>query len=134
MVHTLDFPSTGKANNGHKNINKTNSEGCATGRQDSFPPSTSLAKNNTLLQMAIELERKRDFLLAENAKISAFARKNGIHQAMVDRLTLKEATITAMSHFVDTLREPAWLMEMVPQVDVLVSAATQHQGNRGDVQ
>jgi phosphoglycerate dehydrogenase-like enzyme len=25
--------------------------------------------------------------------------------------------------FVDTLREPAWLMEMVPQVDVLVSAA-----------
>ena len=25
--------------------------------------------------------------------------------------------------FVDTLREPAWLMEMVPQVDILVSAA-----------
>jgi phosphoglycerate dehydrogenase-like enzyme len=25
--------------------------------------------------------------------------------------------------FVDTLREPGWLMEMVPQVDILVSAA-----------
>jgi D-2-hydroxyacid dehydrogenase (NADP+) len=33
--------------------------------------------------------------------------------------------------FVDTLREPGWLMEMVPQVDVLVSAAPATQQTGG---
>jgi phosphoglycerate dehydrogenase-like enzyme len=33
--------------------------------------------------------------------------------------------------FVDTLREPGWLMEMVPQVDVLVSAAPSTIETRG---
>lgn len=73
----------------------------------------SLEKNNALLQMAIELERKSDFLLTENAKDIAFAQKNGIHQAMVDRLTLKEATITAMSQ---GLREVAALPDPVGKV------------------
>jgi phosphoglycerate dehydrogenase-like enzyme len=33
--------------------------------------------------------------------------------------------------FVDTLREPGWLMEMVPQVDVLVSAAPSTRETQG---
>src|ERR1700690_2674376 len=33
--------------------------------------------------------------------------------------------------FVDTLREPGWLMEMVPQVDVLVSAAPSTKETQG---
>jgi phosphoglycerate dehydrogenase-like enzyme len=33
--------------------------------------------------------------------------------------------------FVDTLREPAWLMDMVPQVDILVSAAPSTKETEG---
>jgi phosphoglycerate dehydrogenase-like enzyme len=39
------------------------------------------------------------------------------------RILATDAKPMAKPVFVDTLREPAWFMEMVPQVDVLVSAA-----------
>jgi glutamate-5-semialdehyde dehydrogenase len=74
---------------------------------------SSLAKNNVLLLMADELERKRDFLLAENAKDIALAQKNGLNQAMIERLTLKDATISGMAQ---GLREVAALPDPVGKV------------------
>ncbi len=58
---------------------------------------TSAAKNNALLQMADELDRNCDFLLAENAKDVSKAKKSGLPHAMIDRLTLKKATIESMA-------------------------------------
>jgi len=45
------------------------------------------------------------------------------HYGFNMRILATDAKPLAKPIFVDTLREPAWLMEMVPQVDVLVSAA-----------
>ncbi|MGD0498868.1 MAG: D-2-hydroxyacid dehydrogenase [Bryobacteraceae bacterium] len=45
------------------------------------------------------------------------------HYGFNMRILATDAKPMAKPIFVDTLREPAWLMEMVPQVDVLVSAA-----------
>jgi phosphoglycerate dehydrogenase-like enzyme len=45
------------------------------------------------------------------------------HYGFNMRILATDAKPMARPVFVDTLREPAWLMEMVPQVDILVSAA-----------
>jgi len=45
------------------------------------------------------------------------------HYGFNMRILATDAKPMAKPIFVETLREPAWLMEMVPQVDVLVSAA-----------
>ena len=45
------------------------------------------------------------------------------HYGFNMRILATDAKPMAKPIFVDTLREPGWLMEMVPQVDVLVSAA-----------
>ena len=45
------------------------------------------------------------------------------HYGFNMRILATDAKPMAKPAFVDTLREPAWLMEMVPQVDILVSAA-----------
>jgi D-2-hydroxyacid dehydrogenase (NADP+) len=45
------------------------------------------------------------------------------HYGFNMRILATDAKPLAKPIFVDELREPAWLMEMVPQVDVLVSAA-----------
>jgi len=45
------------------------------------------------------------------------------HYGFNMRILGTDAKPMAKPIFVDTLREPAWLMEMVPQVDILVSAA-----------
>jgi len=45
------------------------------------------------------------------------------HYGFNMRILATDAKPMAKPIFVDELREPAWLMEMVPQVDVLVSAA-----------
>ena len=45
------------------------------------------------------------------------------HYGFNMRILATDAKPMAKPIFVDTLREPAWLMEMVPQVDILVSAA-----------
>jgi glutamate-5-semialdehyde dehydrogenase len=74
---------------------------------------SSLEKNNALLLMAGELERKRDFLLAENAKDVALAQKTGRNQAMIERLTLKDATISGMAQ---GLREVAALPDPVGKI------------------
>ena len=45
------------------------------------------------------------------------------HYGFNMRILATDAKPMAKPDFVDTLREPAWLREMVPQVDILVSAA-----------
>jgi phosphoglycerate dehydrogenase-like enzyme len=45
------------------------------------------------------------------------------HYGFNMRILATDAKPMAKPVFVDTLREPAWLMEMVPQVDILVNAA-----------
>ena len=74
---------------------------------------TATEKNNALLQMADELERNCKFLLAENAKDVAGAKKSGISRAMLERLTLKQATIEQMAK---GLREVAALPDPVGKV------------------
>jgi glutamate-5-semialdehyde dehydrogenase len=74
---------------------------------------TSVAKNNALLQMAVELDRNRDFLLAENAKDVSKAKQSGLSLAMIDRLTLEKATIESMAQ---GLREVAALPDPVGKI------------------
>ena len=74
---------------------------------------TSAAKNNALLQMAVELDRNCDFLLAENAKDVSKAEQTGLSPAMIDRLTLKDVTIVAMAQ---GLKEVAALPDPVGKV------------------
>ncbi|PKN52821.1 MAG: glutamate-5-semialdehyde dehydrogenase [Deltaproteobacteria bacterium HGW-Deltaproteobacteria-13] len=74
---------------------------------------TEAEKNNALLQMADELEKNCKFLLAENSKDVIKARKSGIAKAMLERLTLKQATIEQMAR---GLREVAALPDPVGKV------------------
>jgi glutamate-5-semialdehyde dehydrogenase len=74
---------------------------------------TTTKKNNALLQMANELEHNCKFLLAENAKDVAGAKKSGISRAMLERLTLKQDTIEQMAR---GLREVAALPDPVGKV------------------
>jgi glutamate-5-semialdehyde dehydrogenase len=74
---------------------------------------TTTEKNNALLQMADELEQNCKFLLAENAKDVAGAKKAGISRVMLERLTLKQATIEQMAK---GLREVAALPDPVGKV------------------
>lgn len=74
---------------------------------------TSAAKNNALLQMAGELDRNCDFLLAENAKDVSKAEQAGLSPAMIDRLTLRKATIEGMAQ---GLKEVAVLPDPVGKV------------------
>jgi len=58
---------------------------------------TETEKNKALLRMAEELERNSKFLLDENSKDVARAKKTGISKAMLERLTLKQSTIEQMA-------------------------------------
>ncbi|MCK7504333.1 MAG: glutamate-5-semialdehyde dehydrogenase [Desulfobacterales bacterium] len=70
-------------------------------------------KNAGLLRMADELILHRDFILSENSRDLAGAREKGLSAAMVDRLTVKDATIEAMAQ---GLREVAALPDPVGKV------------------
>jgi glutamate-5-semialdehyde dehydrogenase len=74
---------------------------------------TETEKNRTLLQMADELERNCKFLLGENSKDVVKAKESGISRAMLERLTLKQATIEQMAK---GLREVAALPDPVGKV------------------
>jgi len=67
---------------------------------------TETQKNRALLRMAEELELNVKFLLEENSRDVVKAKKSGIPRAMLDRLTLKQATIEQMTQ---GLREVAAL-------------------------
>jgi len=70
-------------------------------------------KNAALLRMADELVWHRDLILSENSRDVAAAREKGLSAAMIDRLTLKDATIQAMAQ---GLREVAALPDPVGRV------------------
>jgi len=74
---------------------------------------TETEKNQALLRMAEELERNSKFLLKENSKDVTQAKKSGISRAMLDRLTLKQATIDQMAK---GLREVAALPDPIGKV------------------
>jgi len=70
-------------------------------------------KDRALLCMAEELLAKADFLKAENARDVAYAREKGLSGTMIDRLTLTDGTIEAMSK---GLREVAALPDPVGKI------------------
>lgn len=74
--------------------------------------STSL-KNKALLGMAEELVRETKSLMAENAKDLKDARRKGLSAAMIDRLTLKKATVEGIAK---GLQEVAALPDPVGKV------------------
>lgn len=74
---------------------------------------TETEKNKALLRMAEELEQNSKFLREENSKDVAQAKKSGISKAMLDRLTLKQATIDQMAK---GLREVAALPDPIGKV------------------
>ncbi|MBR5627029.1 MAG: gamma-glutamyl-phosphate reductase, partial [Thermoguttaceae bacterium] len=58
---------------------------------------TGAVKNAWLDCCATKLLERRDEILAENAKDLAAARENGLTNAMIDRLTLTEKTLSEMA-------------------------------------
>ena len=58
---------------------------------------SSSLKNEALLEMAAGIIANKKFLLAENAKDVESARTAGLSGTMIERLTLKEATIEAIA-------------------------------------
>lgn len=74
---------------------------------------SSREKDRFLLALADALVDETDLLLGENAKDLAEARAKGISGAMLDRLTLKPATVTAMAQGV---REVAALPDPVGKI------------------
>jgi len=74
---------------------------------------SSRVKDMALLDMADELLRQKDVLIGENQKDLEYARKIGLSGAMLDRLTLKEATLNGMAA---GLREVAALPDPVGKV------------------
>ena len=74
---------------------------------------------------------ERNSLVEVNGMTIGIVGMGGIGQAVAKKahygfdmkVLATDAKPMAKPIFVDTLREPAWFMEMVPQVDILVSAA-----------
>ena len=74
---------------------------------------TAGEKNAALMRMAEELLHSRDRILAGNQRDVAAAREKGLSAAMIDRLTLQDATLEAMAR---GLREVAALPDPVGRV------------------
>jgi len=74
---------------------------------------SSKVKDQALLDMADELLRQKDVLIGENQKDLEYARTIGLSGAMLERLTLKEATLNGMAA---GLREVAALPDPVGKV------------------
>jgi glutamate-5-semialdehyde dehydrogenase len=70
-------------------------------------------KNAALLRMADELIRHRDLIVSENERDVRAAGEKGLSIAMIDRLTVKDATLQAMAQ---GLREVAALPDPVGRV------------------
>jgi glutamate-5-semialdehyde dehydrogenase len=71
-------------------------------------------KNRVLLSIADAVEREAEHIKAENARDLAYARDKGLSDAMIDRLTIKDATIQSMAQ---GLREVAALPDPVGTAD-----------------
>lgn len=75
--------------------------------------SSTDVKNAALLRMADELIRHRDLVVSENERDVRAAGEKGLSSAMIDRLTVKDATLQAMAQ---GLREVAALPDPVGRV------------------
>jgi glutamate-5-semialdehyde dehydrogenase len=95
----------------HSTVRKIAEDALAASRRLSHCSAT--VKNAALLRMADEIIWRRDFILAENKRDVANAREKGLSAAMVERLTLTDATIDNM---VQGLREVAALRDPVGRV------------------
>lgn len=85
----------------------------AAGAARKLSRATETEKNKALLRMADELERNGKFLMEENSRDVAKAKKAGISKAMLDRLALKPSTIEQMAK---GLREVVALPDPVGKV------------------
>jgi glutamate-5-semialdehyde dehydrogenase len=70
-------------------------------------------KNAALSKIASALLKNTKYILAENAKDIAMARKNGLSEALVDRLTLTEKRVMEMA---DSLKKVASLKDPVGKI------------------
>ena len=71
---------------------------------------SALQKNEVLLKIADKINTDADKIKAENKKDLEWAREKGLSDAMIDRLTVKDATISSM---VNGLQEVALLPDPV---------------------
>ncbi|QTA88791.1 glutamate-5-semialdehyde dehydrogenase [Desulfonema magnum] len=71
---------------------------------------SSAKKNEVLLRLADKIEANASHIKAENEKDIIFAKEKSLSNAMIDRLTVKDATIKSMA---DGLREVAQLEDPV---------------------
>src|SRR5512132_3656748 len=76
-------------------------------------PLSSAEKNRALLLMADKLEAKSNFLIEENHKDLAFAKSNGVSDAVLDRIALNTSRVQAMAQ---GLREVAALPDPVREI------------------
>jgi glutamate-5-semialdehyde dehydrogenase len=74
---------------------------------------SSAVKERVLLNMADEIQRQREILIRENGKDLESARAAGLSEAMLERLTLKDAVINSMAA---GLREVAMLPDPVGKI------------------
>ncbi len=74
---------------------------------------STTAKNQALLKMAEVLVQESDHIIRENARDLEYAKEKGLSDAMIDRLTLTEASIKGMA---DGLAEIAALPDPVGEV------------------
>ncbi len=95
----------------HSNVKKIAEDALAASRR--LSRMSANVKNAALLRMADELAWHRDFIMSENNRDVTCAREKDLSLAMIDRLTVKEATIEAM---VQGLRDVAALSDPVGQV------------------
>ncbi|MEE9910543.1 MAG: glutamate-5-semialdehyde dehydrogenase [Deltaproteobacteria bacterium] len=95
----------------HSNVKKIAEDALAASRR--LARISANTKNAALLRMADELVWHRDFILSENNRDVTSAREKGLSMAMIDRLTISEATIESM---VQGLREVAALRDPVGRV------------------
>lgn len=95
----------------HAMIRKIADEALAASRRLARMPET--VKNAALLRMADELTWRSEFIMAENKRDVTLARDKGLSPAMIDRLTITEATIQSMAQ---GLREVAALPDPVGKV------------------
>jgi glutamate-5-semialdehyde dehydrogenase len=77
---------------------------------------TTAAKNSALLAMADAIEKARDGLIAENRKDLDAGRRDGLDDALLDRLTLDAGRIAGMA---DGLRQIAQLPDPVGEISDL---------------
>jgi glutamate-5-semialdehyde dehydrogenase len=70
-------------------------------------------KNRALLQMAEKLINQTPYLVSENTKDLDYARRKGLSTAMMDRLTINEATINGIAN---GLKEVAALPDPVGEI------------------